>query len=712
MNGKMTNLGYLFSISLVLASLFYFFASNWQGVDRLTKVGMITAVLLIFYLLSFFLSNVLKSKLFLSRWVLFCGGVSFGIAVGLLGQIYNSHADSYLLFSVWLIPILLLGFITKYRPFYLLGYVLFHLAYYFYLFPSSYSIRWTETQLFLLILSITAANAVLFLWSLKSNWDLSPIKYVSFSVFQFLLIYLSFSESFPTYGSLMNLIFLANGVFGIWLSIKVLNRKRLAAGFIISLSVYLLSKGVELIIHFAGEALFIFLLIVSIALVIVAIKSIKYLNTIVKENPIFQKAITVSVTIVAAIFSVISIVGLTALAFMGFPETFLFYFALTVLVLPGLLIPLRSPMPEVLQYVVLTTGYMIVIGTSLFSNDLVMKIIMILAAFAGVRVSQPAGLKVIQFIALNTALVTLMTEFIHSYHPIGFCMVLFNGAYYLLQNKVVGVGRTALIAAFGFYISLTIAPATPHALYIFYNISYFVIATAAVIFFNKKNLQAEFAISLIYWFLFIGYKYYDLMWMLIHKSILFLALGFLTLAVTLYLDKSKDKVSGSISNNFVLTKWKALLVILFLQTGFLAYQTFTNESLIRDGETVKLELAPIDPRSLMQGDYVRLSYKITDQPTLRDTGLPGEKIRLVLYPDGEVYSYKGYYKQRGKWNREYIKSETDILINGVIGGDGRVIFGIESFFVEEGTGVETENTAEYAIVKISANGNALLVGLE
>ena len=37
------------------------------------------------------------------------------------------------------------------------------------------------------------------------------------------------------------------------------------------------------------------------------------------------------------------------------------------------------------------------------------------------------------------------------------------------------------------------------------------------------------------------------------------------------------------------------------------------EHAISSGETVLLELAPVDPRSLMQGDYMRLSYALARQ---------------------------------------------------------------------------------------------------
>ena len=40
------------------------------------------------------------------------------------------------------------------------------------------------------------------------------------------------------------------------------------------------------------------------------------------------------------------------------------------------------------------------------------------------------------------------------------------------------------------------------------------------------------------------------------------------------------------------------------------YGIFQKEEIKANGETVLLELAPVDPRSLMQGDYMRLRYAI------------------------------------------------------------------------------------------------------
>src|SRR3990167_6673405 len=39
----------------------------------------------------------------------------------------------------------------------------------------------------------------------------------------------------------------------------------------------------------------------------------------------------------------------------------------------------------------------------------------------------------------------------------------------------------------------------------------------------------------------------------------------------------------------------------------------TREQMLEHGRVVLLELAPVDPRSLMQGDYMALRFKVSDE---------------------------------------------------------------------------------------------------
>jgi len=151
-----------------------------------------------------------------------------------------------------------------------------------------------------------------------------------------------------------------------------------------------------------------------------------------------------------------------------------------------------------------------------------------------------------------------------------------------------------------------------------------------------------------------------------------------------------------------MTKYKTPLLLLNL----LVLIIYFNWSILQKEKTLAVdtfalfELAPVDPRSLMQGDYMDLSYKIARENrkiSLRrgycviqlDANKVANSVRFQASTaplDDEEYLIK------------YFKS-------------GRTIrLGAESYFFEEGTAAKYE-VAKYGGLKIDAQGNSILVGL-
>ena len=58
-------------------------------------------------------------------------------------------------------------------------------------------------------------------------------------------------------------------------------------------------------------------------------------------------------------------------------------------------------------------------------------------------------------------------------------------------------------------------------------------------------------------------------------------------------------------------KYSSILIIanLVLLLVYFNWSVYQKEQTLKEGQLVLLQLAPVDPRSLMQGDYMRLSYK-------------------------------------------------------------------------------------------------------
>ncbi len=52
---------------------------------------------------------------------------------------------------------------------------------------------------------------------------------------------------------------------------------------------------------------------------------------------------------------------------------------------------------------------------------------------------------------------------------------------------------------------------------------------------------------------------------------------------------------------------------MLLVLGFFFFNIIKNESVLNDGEIVLLRLRPVDPRSIMQGDYMALRFSLGDE---------------------------------------------------------------------------------------------------
>ncbi|MFB2862072.1 GDYXXLXY domain-containing protein [Aeromonas sp. MdU4] len=133
------------------------------------------------------------------------------------------------------------------------------------------------------------------------------------------------------------------------------------------------------------------------------------------------------------------------------------------------------------------------------------------------------------------------------------------------------------------------------------------------------------------------------------------------------------------------------------------------ERAMASGEVVLLKLAPVDPRSLMQGDYMRLNYDIARQLT----GRPG---------DDQHASEQGYDEatlvirldqhQVANWVADGQPDQlaADERLLQVRQSDRQWLIGPDAFFFEEGQG-ESLNAARYGEFRLQADGKALLVGL-
>jgi uncharacterized membrane-anchored protein len=118
-------------------------------------------------------------------------------------------------------------------------------------------------------------------------------------------------------------------------------------------------------------------------------------------------------------------------------------------------------------------------------------------------------------------------------------------------------------------------------------------------------------------------------------------------------------------------------------------------------EHVLIKVQPVDPHDVMRGEYVALTYGITN---LR---APAGTVYVRLYRDGDG-SRTGDVATTEK-------PDGGVFIRGRSNGEGRIEYGIENFFVPEGEARKYENAMFshrlYAKVALADDGRARLEDL-
>jgi uncharacterized membrane-anchored protein len=152
-----------------------------------------------------------------------------------------------------------------------------------------------------------------------------------------------------------------------------------------------------------------------------------------------------------------------------------------------------------------------------------------------------------------------------------------------------------------------------------------------------------------------------------------------------------------------LLMWLAGLFVL----GSFGFMIAQKEVLLRNGQTVYLALQPVDPRSLMQGDYMALNYAIMNTlnhdhfDTNAPKPLPSGQIVIKL-DDRNVGTFARYDKNQPPGAGEHwLKYHHD---------GWRAVIGAESYFIPEGSG-QTYAKAAYAELKLEPDGSPLMVAL-
>jgi uncharacterized membrane-anchored protein len=158
---------------------------------------------------------------------------------------------------------------------------------------------------------------------------------------------------------------------------------------------------------------------------------------------------------------------------------------------------------------------------------------------------------------------------------------------------------------------------------------------------------------------------------------------------------------------------KIALASLVVILALVNWSIFTKEKQLAEGRTVYLELAPVDPRSLMQGDYMALRFRLAGEVSKALSEREDSEGRshdetasdgyvVVRLDERNIGSFESLYKDQ-------VLSEKEVVVRYRV-RNGEVKIATNAFFFQEGHG-EYYQPARYGQFRIDDKGEPLLTAM-
>lgn len=170
-----------------------------------------------------------------------------------------------------------------------------------------------------------------------------------------------------------------------------------------------------------------------------------------------------------------------------------------------------------------------------------------------------------------------------------------------------------------------------------------------------------------------------------------------------------------------LKSWLAVAVVALVQTAALASMVYGRVALLRDGREIVAEVIPVDPRDLFRGDYVILGYAFgRNQVPVPEGTNQGDKIYVTIKEAApeqwEVVGTSADKTQPSDPANVVLKGIVDYVYQAQ--GEppkASIRYGIESYFVPEGTGKALEEKVRdkkiSAVLAVGVSGDVAIKAL-
>lgn len=166
------------------------------------------------------------------------------------------------------------------------------------------------------------------------------------------------------------------------------------------------------------------------------------------------------------------------------------------------------------------------------------------------------------------------------------------------------------------------------------------------------------------------------------------------------------------SRFFSLPPLVAAIIAAALQTAVLGYMVESRASILRSGADIKLKTLPVDPRDLLRGDYVILSYPISTIPKSIITGAAPEaggrarmSVRLKPGIDGLWTAVEASFGDLAAADGSVVLRTQPFDYYAGVDGLPETLFvnyGIERYYVPEGEGKVLEDARNQEELEVEA----------
>ncbi|HUG24536.1 GDYXXLXY domain-containing protein [Piscinibacter sp.] len=201
----------------------------------------------------------------------------------------------------------------------------------------------------------------------------------------------------------------------------------------------------------------------------------------------------------------------------------------------------------------------------------------------------------------------------------------------------------------------------------------------------------------------VGSFYYHLGWPLATKAAVLVGAGAL-LGLLAWLAPPGEPAAKRVAALPATLRTKAGIVLAALAVlATVNIGILQKERLIADGEPVFVELAPVDPRSLMQGDYMQLNFQLGAVSSRLDGLLSADRPRVVARRDAQGIATVARLDDGTPLASDEIRIE-------LTPKNGRWTLVSDAWFFKEGE-ADRWARARYGEFRVDESGKALLVGL-